>query len=30
MKDSRKRVPALMESMGKLVAAGKLMAAYTE
>lgn len=30
MRDHRKKLPALVESLGKLVAAGKLQAAYTE
>lgn len=30
MKDHKKRIPALLESIGKLVSAGKLTTTYTE
>lgn len=30
MKDNKKRIPALLESIGKLVSAGKLTTTYTE
>lgn len=30
MRDNKKKVPAMLEALGKLVAAGKLTAAYTE
>lgn len=30
MRDNKKKVPALLESLGKLAHAGKLQAAYTE
>ncbi len=30
MRDNKKKIPAMLESLGKLVNAGKLQAAYTE
>ncbi len=30
MRDHKKKIPAMLEALGKLVNAGKLLAAYTE